>query len=105
LLVIPSLHEGFGLPALEAMALGVPVVATRRGALPEVVGDAGLLVNADDPREMADAIRAVLTDPSRAEALRDRGLQRASSYTWDAAARTLRDAYARLSNSDHARRH
>ena len=61
--VLPSLHEGFGIPCWEAMAMGVPVIASKRGALPEVVGDAGLLI--DDPldaREWADAICQVSKD-------------------------------------------
>ena len=64
-LVLPSLDEGFGLPVLEAMTLGVPVVASRRGSLPEVVGDAGQLVDADDPQALADAIDARPARPRR----------------------------------------
>ena len=63
--MLPSWHEGFGLPVLEAMALGVPVVASNRGALPEVVGDAGLLVAPDDARGLAAAIESVLLDPAK----------------------------------------
>jgi len=96
LLVLPSFHEGFGLPALEAMALGVPVVASTAGALPEVVGDAGLLVPPDDVRGLAAAVRAVLTDPQRAAAMSARGLERAAQFTWDRAARDLRDAFDRI---------
>ena len=96
LLVLPSWHEGFGLPALEAMALGVPVVASNRGALPEVVNDAGLLVSPDDARGLAAAIEAVLRDPARAAAMSARGLSQAATFTWDAAARGLRDAFDRL---------
>jgi glycosyltransferase involved in cell wall biosynthesis len=96
LLVLPSWHEGFGLPALEAMALGVPVVASNRGALPEVVNDAGLLVSPDDARGLAAAIEAVLRDPIRAAAMSARGLSQAATFTWDAAARGLRDAFDRL---------
>jgi glycosyltransferase involved in cell wall biosynthesis len=95
-LVLPSFHEGFGLPALEAMALGVPVIASTRGALPEVVGDAGLLVEPDDVRGLAAAIRAVLEHPEQAAAMSARGLSRAASFTWDSAARALRDSYDRI---------
>jgi alpha-1,3-rhamnosyl/mannosyltransferase len=96
LLVLPSWHEGFGLPALEAMALGVPVVVSNRGALPEVVGDAGLQVAPDDTRALAAAIGAVIDDPARAADLSARGLARAAGFTWDAAAASLRAAYDAL---------
>ena len=96
LLVLPSWHEGFGLPALEAMALGVPVVASNRGALPEVVGDAGLLVAPDDARGLAAAIEKVLLEPHQAAAMSARGLRQAAGFTWDAAATQLRDAFDRL---------
>lgn len=96
LLVLPSFHEGFGLPVLEAMALGIPVLTSNRGALPEVVGDAGLMVDPDDRRALADAIRALLLDEVRARDCALRGLQRAATFTWDAAARALYDAYTRI---------
>jgi glycosyltransferase involved in cell wall biosynthesis len=96
LLVLPSWHEGFGLPALEAMALGVPVVVSNRGALPEVVGDAGLLLSPDDARGLAAAIESVLRDPLKASAMSARGLVQAAGFTWDAAALRLREAFDRL---------
>ena len=96
LLVLPSFHEGFGLPVLEAMSLGIPVVTSDRGALPEVVGDAGLTVDAEDRRALADAIHAVLTDRNRAATMRARGLARAAGFSWDAAARALYGAYTGL---------
>ena len=104
--MLPSHHEGFGLPALEAMALGVPVVTSNRGALPEVVGDAGILVDAEDRGALAAAIRAVLDDPVRAGQMRRRGLARAAEFTWDRAALALHDAYRRLikRRAHHARR-
>jgi glycosyltransferase involved in cell wall biosynthesis len=105
LLVLPSHHEGFGLPVLEAMALCIPVVASTAGALPEVTGDAALLVAADDRRGLAEALRSVLNSPSLAGDLGRRGLTRARLFSWTDAARTLRDAYARiLSRPADARR-
>jgi glycosyltransferase involved in cell wall biosynthesis len=83
--VVPSLYEGFGLPALEGMAAGVPVVAADRGALPEVCGTAALLVPATD-EGIADGLLEVLTDGPRAAALRARGPARAAAFSWAAAA-------------------
>jgi glycosyltransferase involved in cell wall biosynthesis len=91
--VMPSLDEGFGFPALEAMAAGVPVVAANRGSLPEVVGDAGLLVDPADVEALAAAIDTVATDDAAAERARRAGLARAATFTWDRAAATLHRAY------------
>jgi O-antigen biosynthesis alpha-1,2-mannosyltransferase len=79
-LVQPSLEEGFGLPALEAMACGTPVIAARRGALPEVVGDAGVLVDPEDETALAAALARVLGDEDARAALRRRGLARAAGF-------------------------
>ena len=81
LLVLPSLDEGFGLPVLEAMATGVPVVAANRGALPEVVGGAGPLIDPDRPADLADAIQKILADDDicRRRARRRGWPERASS--------------------------
>jgi glycosyltransferase involved in cell wall biosynthesis len=76
--VLPSLHEGFGLPVLEAMACGVPVVASDRGALPDTCGDAALLVDPTDPQEVAEAIDAAIGDERLAAA----GIERAGAYSW-----------------------
>lgn len=94
LLVLPSLDEGFGIPAVEAMAAGVPVVVSRRGALPEVCGDAAVYVEPDDPRGMADTIAQLLASPARLEDLRAEGAARAASFSWTTSARTLWQAYA-----------
>ncbi|QSW97954.1 glycosyltransferase family 4 protein [Haloterrigena alkaliphila] len=86
--VVPSLYEGFGLPAGEAMACGVPVVATTGGALPEVVGDAGVLVKPGDAGEMADAIRDLLADDDRRRRLGERARDRiVEEFDWERAAR------------------
>jgi glycosyltransferase involved in cell wall biosynthesis len=95
LFVYPSLYEGFGLPALEAMASGTPVVTSNTSSLPEVVGDAGLLVNPSDPEAMAEAIQKVLTDSDLRDSLRERGLERARAFTWDRAAQDTVAVYDR----------
>jgi glycosyltransferase involved in cell wall biosynthesis len=82
LLVMPSLYEGFGLPALEAMACGTPVVASNAGAIPEVVGEAALLVGPTDTEALADAMRRVLTDRALWKDLAERGLARATQFSW-----------------------
>jgi glycosyltransferase involved in cell wall biosynthesis len=84
--VLPSLYEGFGLTALEALAAGVPVVAADRGALPEVCGDAALLVDPTDPEAVAAALERALEDPAPWRAA---GPPRAAPLTWDATARAV----------------
>jgi glycosyltransferase involved in cell wall biosynthesis len=81
-LAMPSEHEGFGLPCLEAMAAGVPVVAARRGALPETCGDAALLVE-PHPIALADALVAAVSDQELRSRLRDAGLARAAGFSWE----------------------
>jgi glycosyltransferase involved in cell wall biosynthesis len=80
--VYPSLYEGFGLPPLEAMACGAPTIAADATSLPEVVGDAGLLVRPDRPTEIADALERVLTNPTLQADLSARGLRRAAEFSW-----------------------
>jgi alpha-1,3-rhamnosyl/mannosyltransferase len=93
LLVQPSFEEGFGLPVLEAMTLGVPVVAARRGALPEVLGSAGPLIDPDDPVAIADAIARLLDDAAYATACAERGVRRARDFQWDRTARRVYETY------------
>jgi glycosyltransferase involved in cell wall biosynthesis len=102
--VVPSLYEGFSLPAIEAMACGVPLVATDGGALPEVVGATGesaLIVPAGDPFALFDALRRLFDDPVAAEALGERGRARVTDrFTWDATAQaTVRSYRAALGGS------
>ncbi|MCS7179008.1 MAG: glycosyltransferase family 1 protein [Anaerolineae bacterium] len=95
-LVLPSLYEGFGFPALEAMACGTPVVVSNVASLPEVVEDAGLLIDPHDPQAIAEAITRVLSDPALAEELRQRGLERAKMFTWEKTARETLKVYQEL---------
>jgi glycosyltransferase involved in cell wall biosynthesis len=92
-LVYPSLYEGFGLPPLEAMASGTPVIASKADAIREVVGEAGVLVDPRDVGELGRAIRSVAGDPEKRSRLSADGLVRASRFTWESAARRLRDVY------------
>ena len=92
-LCYPSLYEGFGLPVLEAMQRGLPVVASTTAALAEVAGDAALLVDPTDEEAIAGALRRVLGDRSFAEDLRRRGLERAATFSWERTAAATLDAY------------
>ena len=96
-LVYPSLYEGFGLPVLEAMACGTPVIASCAASIPEVVGDAGLLVDPLDLAGWTDAIVTVVNDDDRRAQLRSQGLARAAEFTWARTARLTMDAYRRAS--------
>ncbi|HTZ10402.1 MAG TPA: glycosyltransferase family 4 protein [Acidimicrobiales bacterium] len=104
--VVPSLYEGFSLPAIEAMACGVPLVATTGGALPEVVGEdgqTGLLVTPDDPDALAQAMRRILDDPALADRLGEGGRKRVlGRFTWAATARGTAEQY-RAVLEDHGR--
>jgi len=95
LLVLPSLDEGFGIPVLEAMSAGIPVLVSNRGALPEVAGDAGLILDPDDTEAFAASLIQLTTDDELARDMALRSLARARTYTWEAAAAQLRRAYAR----------
>jgi glycosyltransferase involved in cell wall biosynthesis len=85
--LFPSLYEGFGLPPLEAMACGTPVMTSNVCSLPEVVGDAAVLVNPRNVEEIADGIRRLVADSSLRDRLRERGLRRAAAFSWEETAR------------------
>lgn len=91
--VYPSLYEGFGFPPLEAMAVGTPVVASDRGSLPEVLGDAALLIDPTDPRALGEALEAVLSRPEVRGRLRSSGARQARLYTWDKCAQRTTEVY------------
>jgi glycosyltransferase involved in cell wall biosynthesis len=88
-LVQPSLMEGFGLPPVEAMACGTPVLASRAGSLPEVIGDAGRFFEPTDVESMAGTLRGFLADPGGRESLARRALERSRQFTWSGAAKAL----------------
>lgn len=92
-LAFPSLYEGFGLPVLEAMACGVPVVVSSKTSLPEVAGDAGMLCDPGDAKDISDKIYQVLTDQPLRVALVDKGFKRASMFSWGKTAKQTLDVY------------
>src|SRR5258708_20659047 len=91
--VFPSLYEGFGLPPLEAMASGTPVITSNVSSLPEVVGDAALMIDPYEPKAIADAMQRVLTDAALRADLRARGLARAREFSWERSIRRGRGIY------------
>jgi len=93
LYVYPSLYEGFGLPPLEAMSCGAPVVCSNRTSLPEVVGDAALTIDPEDTQALVEAMRSVLTDSTLRDDLRGRSLQRAAQFSWRKTATETLAAY------------
>lgn len=93
LFVFPSLYEGFGLPPLEAMSFGTPVIAARAASLPEVVGDAGLYFEPGDAAELSGLMETVLADPRLRTDLADRGRVRVVTFTWTEAAQRMAEVY------------
>ena len=91
--VFPSLYEGFGLPPLEAMASGTPVITSNVSSLPEVVGDAALLIDPYEPGAIADAMHRVLSDATLRASLRERGLARVREFSWERSIGRLREIY------------
>lgn len=92
----PSLYEGFGLPVLDAMKLGVPVVTSNVSSLPEVAGDAAIQVHPDDQKALADALTVVLTDPQKAAEMVRKGFAQAQKFSWDQAALQTLDVYRKV---------
>ena len=97
--VFPSLYEGFGLPPLEAMAHGTPVVTSNVSSLPEVVGKAAVLVNPENVFEIMRALHRVLTDQALRDRMKERGYQQAAKFSWDVSVRRILNAYHRVTGS------
>jgi len=95
-LVFPSLYEGFGLPPLEAMASGTPVVTSNVSSLPEVAGDAAVLVDPYDPEAIADGIYRVLTDERLRRDMVHKGIARAGQFSWEQSVRRVRAIYGEV---------
>lgn len=96
LFIYPSLYEGFGLPVLEAMASGTPVITSNVSSLPEVAGDAALLVNPHDVEEMAEMMQKVLNNEELQEKMREKGLKRAKLFSWERCARETLNLYKEI---------
>lgn len=98
IMVYPVLEAGFGLPPLEAMACGTPVITSNTASLPEVVGDAGIMVNPHDTEKLSQMILNVLTDDSLQKKLSEQGLNRARQFTWENTAKKILETFEKLSN-------
>jgi len=98
LFVLPSLYEGFGFPILEAMACGCPVVASNSSSLPEVVGNAGIMVNTDDADSLAEAMRQVLTDNELRDEMVRKGLEWSKQFSWEKTAEQTLEVYRRVAD-------
>ena len=96
LFVFPSLYEGFGLPPLEAMACGTPVISSNAASLPEVVGDAGLLVDPTRPEDLTRAIECLLSDDAARRLQSEKGLRQAAKFSSETAAKALLDTITGL---------
>ena len=101
--VFPSLYEGFGLPPLEAMAHGTPVVTSNTSSLPEVVGNAAVLVNPENVFEIMRALHRVLIDQALRDKLKERGYEQAKRFSWDASARQILRVYHEVAEKQPAR--
>lgn len=94
--IFPSLYEGFGLPVLEAMACGTPVICSNTSSLPEVAGDAAILVNPYDEEEIAQTMKRVLTDPDLREKMKRKGLERVKLFSWEQTAKETLKVYQQV---------
>ncbi len=103
-LVMPSHTEGFGLPALEAMTMGIPVVAASRGALPEVLGGAGVVCDASNPIALSHALASVIDSPSQRDRMREAGWRRAMDFSWAHTATRTREAWDQAVSAAKGRR-
>jgi glycosyltransferase involved in cell wall biosynthesis len=101
LFVFPSLYEGFGMPPLEAMAHGTPVVTSNVSSLPEVVGSAAVMVNPENVFEIMHALHRVLMDPTLRERMKERGYRQVSKFSWDASVRRILDVYRQVGSKEH----
>ena len=97
--IFPSLYEGFGLPVLEAMQCGTPVISSNSSSLPEVVGDAGILIDPKDEDHLCQAMLDVLTDSNLRESLRKKGLERAKQFSWKKCADQTVEIYKKIIDS------
>ncbi|GAG44970.1 unnamed protein product, partial [marine sediment metagenome] len=95
-LVYPSFYEGFGLPILEAASCGCPVIASQRGSIPEVAGDAAIYVDPESVEEIAQTMVAALNDRSLLKSLRRKGLERVKGFSWERCARETHNVYSKL---------
>jgi glycosyltransferase involved in cell wall biosynthesis len=96
--VYPSVYEGFGLPPLEAMACGCPVITSNTSSLPEVIGQAGIMVGPDDETGLTGALDRLLTDKAEHARLREAGLKRATEFTWQETARRTLEIYRQVAS-------
>ena len=95
----PSIYEGFGMPPVEAMASNVPVIVSNKASLPEVINDAGIIVDAIDKQSWSDAIKLLIEDKRQYSALQERGIKRAADFTWEKTAQSTLMAYYKTLNS------
>lgn len=94
--VYPSLYEGFGLPVLDAMACGIPVITSNTSSFPEIVGDAGILVDPHDSSSLSDAIQTLLTNPDKHKLFSEKALERSKIFSWKTTAKNTHDIYLSL---------